>query len=257
MSWLRTSESKPSAKSGSHLPQPISSRVSLQYAHWDRALISSSFFCEQRFSVSLPRCEPQPVLPHSSIVSALSLQLDQQQGCADVGAPGWPLPWLWLPFLCALQHHPVQGWTPGGVCVQLRAISAACALWDTELMSLALWPWGGFERVTDGWLLLWEGDKQSLKRQVEASMVTKKNREEKRCHTSCCCFFSDDQKSHAEWRLLWGPQSSPGKSWHWCGNPGSASKCYTRKKREGREEVPCAVCEWQSAGRGILALALL
>lgn len=29
--------------------------------------------------------------------------------------------------------------------------------------------------MTDGWLLLWEGDKHSLKRQVEASMVTKKN----------------------------------------------------------------------------------
>lgn len=45
---------------------------------------------------------------------------DQQQGYADVGAPGWPVPMAVATIpLCALQHLSVQGWTPMGVCVQL------------------------------------------------------------------------------------------------------------------------------------------
>lgn len=49
----------------------------------------------------------------------------------------------------------------------------------------------------------------------------------------------DDQKSHAERRMLWDPQSSTGKFWHWHGDPGPASKCDSRQKREGREEAKC------------------
>jgi len=50
---------------------------------------------------------------------------------------------------------------------------------------------------------------------------------------------SDDQKSHAERRMLWAPQSSTGKFWHWHGDPGPAGKCDSRREREGREEAEC------------------